>query len=112
MNGDADVSRGVIGAHAGHHAAHGTARLDEEGYRDEESEHPLRHGYGASKAGTWLRLLGTAGAGFRVHLPLCPIDAAPVLVLGDRHPAFHTDPDPSLRLSLLREQLLEDRHGH
>src|SRR5262249_22666310 len=59
-----------------------------------------------------LRLLGAGAAGFRVHFALGPINAAPILVLGHGHPTFDTYPDTGLRLRLLREQALEDPHGH
>src|SRR5437868_8983454 len=56
-------------------------------------------------------LLGAGRAGLQVHFLLCSVDAAPVLVLGDRHPAFDTDPDPRLGgVGLLREQLLKEAH--
>ena len=47
--------------------------------------------------------------GFGSHFFLSPVDAAPVLVLGDRHPAFDADADPLSR-GFGGEEFLEDRH--
>src|SRR4029079_15506313 len=55
-------------------------------------------------------LLGAGDAGLRVHLPLRPVDAAPVLAFGDGHPALDAHPHTSFRLGLLREQLLQESH--
>src|SRR6476469_5414895 len=56
-------------------------------------------------------LLVSGDPGFRVHLLLGPVNAAPVLVLGHGHPAFDAHPHASLGVGLLREQLLEESHA-
>ena len=45
-----------------------------------------------------------------VHLALGSENAAPFLVLGDRHAAFDADSDPLARLAIAGKQLLQDGH--
>ena len=46
-----------------------------------------------------------------VHLPLSPENAAPILVVGDGHPAFDANPHPLPRLGIPGKELLQERHG-
>jgi hypothetical protein len=46
-----------------------------------------------------------------IALALGAKDAAPIFVLSDGHPAFHTDTHALLGLGLPRKKLFQKRHG-
>jgi hypothetical protein len=55
--------------------------------------------------------IGDQPLGGFVHFLLCPENAAPVLVLGNGHPAFNANAYPLAGFGLAGKQLLEKGHA-
>jgi hypothetical protein len=62
------------------------------------------------KAGRDLLGFGCGGAVLAIDLLLRAEDAAPFLVIGHRHAALDTDPNPLTRLGFFSEQFVQQGH--